>query len=168
MRRDAVHVAIAPIEAAEVLNPGQRVGIDGQKISATAEPHIGIVDPFLRHAVQPGELCWLVLFPNTITSLRHEWVHPALGLQEPMDDLRVAAERVANACGKTYDALMDDARQFQGSLRHSHWPDHIMDNSERYKDVGEEDWLTFWKHFERVTGEKPNADYLWAPYTCSC
>lgn len=34
---------------------------------------VGIVDPFLRESVQPSQRFWLFLYPNTVTSLRHEW-----------------------------------------------------------------------------------------------
>ncbi len=77
--RDAIHIAVAPVEAAEQLRPGQRVGLlaDGR---ASGKPYVavlGIVDPFLETEVQPGQRFWLWLTPYTITSLRHEWTHPA-------------------------------------------------------------------------------------------
>lgn len=71
--RDAVHIAIAPAVAKEKLFPGQDVGADG----TCATPHVGIVDPFLKHPVQPDQGFWICLYPNTVTSLRHEWTHPA-------------------------------------------------------------------------------------------
>lgn len=167
-RRDAIHIAVAPMEAAEALQPGQHVGTDGQGRIHASEPHIGIVDPFLRCPIEAGRRCWLMLYPNSITSLRHEWAHPALQAQEPMDELRIATEAVANQCGKTYEALMDDMRSYNWSLHNTDWGDYIMDNSERYKDVDEEAWKKAWAHFERVTGEKPRDKYLSGPYTCSC
>lgn len=75
--RDAVHVAIAPCVAKEKLFPGQDVGADG----TTAQPHVGIVDPYLKHPVLPEQGFWVCLYPNTVTSLRHEWTHPAFGPQ---------------------------------------------------------------------------------------
>lgn len=76
--RDAVHVAIMPVKAAQPLCPGWHVGIDerGNATTYTEKP-IGIVDPFLPVLVQPGETFYLCLYPNTITSLRHVWTHPA-------------------------------------------------------------------------------------------
>ncbi len=80
-RRDAVHVAVAPVTAAERLAPGQHVGLvgDGTEHVGPASPDgcIGVVDPFLPHPVEPGQRFWLFLYPNTVTSLRHYWTHPA-------------------------------------------------------------------------------------------
>jgi hypothetical protein len=75
-RRDAIHVAVAPVVAGHDMDPGDRVGIRDGKACYRAEP-VGIVDPFLRHTVKAGETFWLCLFPNTVTSLRHVWTHPA-------------------------------------------------------------------------------------------
>lgn len=78
-RRDAIHIAVAPVIADEVLRPGQHVAlVDGatDRIRAGFDA-IGIVDPFLKGPVMPGQKCWLFLYPGTITSLRHLWTHPA-------------------------------------------------------------------------------------------
>lgn len=71
--RDAIHIAIAPVTAAETLRSGQHVSAQG----SLAEPHVGIVDPYLRRPVQKGQQFWLCLYPLTVTSLRHEWTHPS-------------------------------------------------------------------------------------------
>lgn len=80
-RRDAVHVAVAPVTAAELLEPGQHIGLqapgDTELVSSTASKQIGIVDPFLAHAVEPGQRFWMFLYPNSITGMRHAWRHPA-------------------------------------------------------------------------------------------
>lgn len=83
-RRDAVHIAVAPVTASERLSPGQHVGFVSEgdvETVGVAETPIGIVDPFLREPVQPGERFWLFLYPNTITGLRHVWTHPAFQTQ---------------------------------------------------------------------------------------
>ena len=79
-RRDAIHIAVAPATAAERLAPGQHVGLvragDVERVGPCDRP-IGVVDPFLTAAVEPGQRFWLLLYPGTITGLRHIWAHPA-------------------------------------------------------------------------------------------
>ena len=77
-RRDAVHVAIAPVTAATTVSPGQHIGLveDGNTdLVGPCDHNIGIVDPFLSHDVQPGQRFWMMLYPGSITSLRHIWTH---------------------------------------------------------------------------------------------
>lgn len=81
-KRDAVHIAVVPVTAAQVLRPGDSVGLKNEKGSGWVglvdeDEQIGIVDPFLRFNVYQGQKFWLFLFPGTITSLRHDWTHPA-------------------------------------------------------------------------------------------
>lgn len=81
--RDAIHIAVAPIVAADIFSPGEHVGVNSDGKASRNEPHIGIVDPYLKKTVKPGERFYLCLYPNTITSLRHHWVHPALKEEAP-------------------------------------------------------------------------------------
>lgn len=85
-RRDAVHIAIAPMVAGLDLKPGDHVVIfDSNYLGlwaarAGSRPDlkpVGIVDPFLTEPVKAGQRFWLFLYPNTVTSLRHVWTHPA-------------------------------------------------------------------------------------------
>lgn len=78
--RDAIHIAVAPVEAGIELKPGAEIGIlKGKAFTAfpgVVEP-LGVVDPFLKYVVLPGQRFYMFLFPGSITSLRHEWQHPA-------------------------------------------------------------------------------------------
>ncbi|MEZ6122938.1 MAG: hypothetical protein R3C49_07150 [Planctomycetaceae bacterium] len=79
-RRDAIHIAIAPVTAVELLCPGQHVGLvrsDSYEFVGRSPEPVGIVDPFLKSAVEPGQRFWLFLYPNSVTGLRHVWTHPA-------------------------------------------------------------------------------------------
>ena len=79
-RRDAIHIAVAPVTAAERLVPGQHVGLlqeGNSELVGPCEKCIGIVDPFLAGAVEPGQRFWLFLYPGTVTGMRHIWTHPA-------------------------------------------------------------------------------------------
>ncbi|OWK42144.1 hypothetical protein FRUB_04222 [Fimbriiglobus ruber] len=87
-RRDAVHIAVAPVTAAHALEPGQHVGFTplGQtEMVGAVDPGqgIGIVDPFLTADVHAGGRFWMFLYPNTVTSLRHYWTHPSYAAKSP-------------------------------------------------------------------------------------
>jgi hypothetical protein len=73
--RDAVHVACLPAQAHERLNAGQHIGYSNG-VATTAPPYVGIVDPFLQSPVAFKEWFWILLYPRTITGLRHLWSHP--------------------------------------------------------------------------------------------
>lgn len=84
VHRDAVHFALAPVVAGEKLYAGNHLlfSIEGntELVVACTPRHIkavGIVDPFLVKPVKEGEQFWMMLYPGTITGLRHEWTHPA-------------------------------------------------------------------------------------------
>jgi hypothetical protein len=75
-RRDAIHIAIAPVKASGSLKAGDHVGrMEDGSFSTKAEKKIGIVDPFLPGPVPDGQTFWLLLYPYTITGLRHHWTH---------------------------------------------------------------------------------------------
>lgn len=74
--RDAIHIAIAPVQAGETLYPGEHIKrLDGKWFIDSAKSG-AVVDPFLQDRVQPHEWFFVFLKPGTITSLRHEWTHP--------------------------------------------------------------------------------------------
>ncbi len=78
-RRDAIHIAVAPVTATTTLRPGEQVGLipGSREHVAPGDHNIGIVDPFLTAQVEAGQRFWLFLFPDTITGMRHVWAHPA-------------------------------------------------------------------------------------------
>lgn len=79
-RRDAIHIAVAPVTAVERLVPGQHVGLvqeGNMDLVGPSAEHIGVVDPFLTEEVEAGQRFWLFLYPGAITGLRHVWTHPA-------------------------------------------------------------------------------------------
>jgi hypothetical protein len=82
-RRDAIHIAVAPVTAADRLAPGQHVGLiqtGNLELVGPCERNIGVVDPFLVEAVEAGQRFWLFLYPNSISGLRHVWSHPAFAM----------------------------------------------------------------------------------------
>jgi hypothetical protein len=163
--RDAIHIAVAPMTAAERLNPGQHVGLLPDGRAGIAAKSIGIVDPFLSDYVEPGEKFWIFMYPNTITSLRHEWVHPAFEPQTPIETpqskSRKWIEAFAAELDQTYNRLMEAA---------AYWIDteeYTMDNSEKYKSMDAGAWPIFWKHYEIATDTKVK-NHTAEFFTCSC
>ena len=86
--RDAVHMAIIPVMAGELLISGDHVAIVQRSDRYEAfndESPVGIVDPFLtdrlgaRLVIGKGERFWLFLYPGSISGLRHYWWHPTFG-----------------------------------------------------------------------------------------
>ena len=80
--RDAIHCAVISVTAREDIQPGSPVCIEygNAAYNASSEREtIGVADPFLSGTIRTGSLFWVVLFPASITNLRHAWDHPRLG-----------------------------------------------------------------------------------------
>ena len=174
--RDAVHVAVVPAVAAKAIARGQHVGVeigDDGVVTASSmlKPHVGIVDPFIPEAViDAGARFYLVLYPDTVTGMRHHWQHPAFATAgappaapeptPPNDDDALIAD-IAAKCDVTVSRLLDVAREYAESKEYE------FDNSETYKAVTEDEWRAFWAAFARKTGT-PSPEWPYAPFTCSC
>jgi hypothetical protein len=168
--RDAIHVAVAPVVAAEKLYPGQHVGMkDGQAFAAGMP--IGIVDPFLSVPVYPEQRFWLFLYPGSITSLRHHWEHPEFA-DEPTGrdapayraDPAVSASLAwlhdyASELDLTYDELMDGANAW---VTHGDW---LCGGSNLQ---GIRTSSEFWAHYVAATGRHVPVGKQESFFTCSC
>lgn len=171
--RDAIHIAIAPVVADEKLAPGQDVGFvkvgDRTRVGICDKP-IGIVDPFLKNMVFPDQKFWMLLYPNTITSLRHDWSHPAFvvcvdkSASEQWMDEFAAKHRAPHEDDHQYtaDELIQAGKEFL-----LHGDRMIQRGSESLRDNTNTD--VFWTHFEVITGMKV-ADYHRSevPFCCTC
>lgn len=175
-QRDAVHIAVAPVVAAEFdLRPGMLIGFTepGSENVRARHDGIGIVDPYLKEAPKKGERFWMFLLPNTVTSLRHEWTHPNFPVpvvassppvsMDTVAESRLWIEGFAERIDQTYSRLMRAAQNWVGSEGYS----YEYDNSERYKDHWDE-FPEFWKHYEIVTGEKVSEEEKRSFFRCSC
>jgi hypothetical protein len=76
-KRDAVHVAVVPVEAGERLQPGDDICIIAGAAFRGSIRAIGIADPFISGPIPKGSLFWLLLFPKTVENLRHDLDHPS-------------------------------------------------------------------------------------------
>lgn len=150
MQRDAVHFSVAPVIAKHTLKPGEHIGLGCDGCAGFTMPKvklIGIVDPFLSKAVQPGERFWMFLYPGTITSLRHEWQHPAFG-PKPTTTSKDATEWITAFAARwnySFDEFIAAARLYIQN-------EYELDDKWAQLDVPEEDWTVFWDHFHTLTG----------------
>ncbi len=115
-KRDAIHVAVAPVTSAESLTPGEHVGLvvgSTDRVTRKAKVKVGIVDPYLRQDVRPGQRFYVCLYPGTVTSLRHEWTHPAFAEEEEYEAAPVVHDKPSPTRGEELAAAVqarpDDA-----------------------------------------------------------
>lgn len=167
--RDAIHVAVAPVTAAEDLEPGERVGLNEAGGACKSAKAIGIVDPFLEYGPYSGQRFWLFLFPNTVTGMRHHWKHPAFSEPSHSPSADESTEWIKNFAARidqTVSRLMDAAELWVDTHDGKYGGEYTYDNSEKYKECWDE-FPEFWKHWEVVTGRKaPGDDDCF--YMCSC
>lgn len=184
--RDAIHVAIAPVYAAERIAPGAHIQLDkktgmaknyggGKSVGA-----VGIADPFLQQYIMPGERFWLFLYPNTVTSLRHHWSHPVFDKldqlasekkveEKKMEELAAAPSKQAIAIAQIqsiadgldigYDSLMEAAESYLNC------GEYLCDGG-RYEGTYLPD--AFWDHYEVVTGKKVDSNDRGSFFSCAC
>lgn len=182
-KRDAIHLAVDPIEAAEDLKPGQHVSLvfgSGHALGAMGHSKktketVGIVDPFLERGPRKGEKFWLVMYPRMISSLRHVWTHPAFpdepgvhaAAPAPAVDPAVRAstlwiEQFAMDLDLSYYRLMDAAEDWLDN------ENYTTDNRETYKEYYDK-FPEFWEHYKVITGRAPEKeDDRHSFFTCSC
>src|SRR5438270_7747938 len=89
-RRDAVHVAVAPL----VLSPDHGDAEPGDHFYVDEKGHavhtmsmspraVGVLDPFRKDCIKAGSRVWGLLYPGTITGRRHVWSHSARAIKRP-------------------------------------------------------------------------------------
>lgn len=171
VKRDAIHIAIAPVVASERLQPGEHIGIlpDGSA-SANVDDYqlIGIVDPFLKKSVKKGEKFYICLYQQTIKGMRHHWSHPSFEDEDvgipPSVVEDISTEEVksikwiseyASRLGMEYKELMEAARDY---IKHGNYLNHGSRFESEY--VSEE----FWDHYNIITGERGSGSF----FSCSC
>lgn len=168
-RRDAIHVAIAPVQAAMKLKPGTHVELDENGRAFSGKHNIGIVDPFLTEAVKSGQWFYLCLYPGTVTTLRHAWEHPKfVSEDEAVRDQRAESERWMRDYAisvRPYDEDPEKAYfNFMEALENG---DHDSYGREiRRHDMDDSDSDAFKRHAEVLLGRPIDLDEL--NYVCGC
>lgn len=166
--RDAIHVAIVSVIADERLVPGSHVGFTRkdsiEHVGVRTLAELGVVDPYLTKIVEREQRFYLFLYPQTITSLRHNWTHPAFVALGPTakDASELWLKSFAARVGVSYETLMEVAHEnVTGSGRGYYVLNY--DTPECVYQESEE----MWKHYEVVTGEKPS-DTTETLFSCAC
>lgn len=174
--RDATHIALLPVVAAENLKAGAHVGLSRKGEACQSAEHVGIVDPFLKTKVLQGDKFWLFMYPNTITGLRHEWTHPIFSkIEKPKkeDEKSDSIEWLKNYAirgvytddyysdrDKAYEALLNQVRinelTFMG--RDCHGYHDVPDAEELFKHLS----IVLDRHIDREYFEDNGY------FSCSC
>lgn len=170
-KRDAIHLAVEPMVATVVLNPGQHVTAKG--LPAIPSHGVGIVDPFLIAPVQPGERFWLVIYPRQIHSLRHVWTHPAFTDEPEVAALKQTADLKADLKAESEAWMRAEAERLntgyhaliEAAGNYVKYGDYFVEGG---KFEGESIGAEFWLHWERITGERAGSKYGDHFLSCSC
>jgi hypothetical protein len=171
-KRDAIHLAVEPVIAAHMMEPGAHVGLmpDG-RASELVDKKVGIVDPFLDRDVVAGDRFWLVVYPRQITSLRHVWEHPDFPASvdvAPAPQYGASEQWIrdfADSVSLHYDVLMEGAADWVRSKEAGGWGGYLCFGGLL---EGESVPDEFWNHYEAVTGQKVAEDHRGSFFTCSC
>jgi hypothetical protein len=158
-QRDAVHIAVVPVKASWEHKPGERMGVSDDGTRTDDRRPIGIVDPFLTAPVKEGQTFWLFLFQGSVTTLRHEWTHPAFpSIGRPPTSARERMERFAWLCRQGYDELIEATGAFLASGDSIHAGDN----------EGIQAYPEFWQDYMELTGTqvKPDQEGPW--FWCAC
>lgn len=179
--RDAIHVAVVPMVASEMLRPGQRVGVLDGELAGPSEDVVGVVDPYLTDVVFKGERFWLCLLPNTVTGMRHHWSHPVFSAAETSTPSKEQSkawltefakhfeqpegckESYGDAGEFGYDELIEAARAFvEDGEYHTCRGFDTPEEASRYT-------KEMWGHIRNVVDfEIPDSDTDGHFFTCSC
>lgn len=167
--RDAIHIAIAPVQAGHYLQPGERIKINELKQAIPAEDweYTGIVDPWLDTDVNAGQWFWVLLNPNTITALRHYWTHPDFPdlrnneeKQNALEWMNIFAEEMGNnsyGSSMTVEDLLQAADNFLATGEYTSWgydTEYITDE--------------FWVNYEIIRGLTVDPGNRTGFFQCDC
>lgn len=172
-KKDAIHIAIYPAVADKTLHPGTPVTLRDDDpsiaVQCPAGVSIGIVDPYLRAPLRPGDRFYIFINPGTITGLRHDWTHPMLKpefevdrrleeakqwMRDFADDVGMSYKEIINA-GDMWVKANERTTQYSSSAAQ----DTLNNDKEKTQ--------KFWECYKIITGREPK-DTEVQPFSCSC
>ena len=189
VHKDAIHIAVVPVYAGEDLRGGNKVKLAKYgkdtvvNVTWTEQDNdsgIGVVDPFVTDTIKTGQRFWLYLNPGSITSLRHDWTHPAFPEEDHhavidlmnMTDHRAASEQwirdfIATSDCPDYDTLIKAA---VGEYESDDGYNYISIGDDYFHCGGNDAYgeipPELWHHIEVVTGKKVEKKPTY--FSCSC
>lgn len=161
--RDAIHVAVAPYKASEMLRPGQRVGIISEGVAGPCTDVMGIVDPYLTDVVPKGQLFWLCLLPGLVSGMRHHWVVEGIsnGLVDGIskEEAKAWLKEQLDPLGVDFDELVY-GDHVQGGYTMSYKNEEAQDHWYEIQD-------DYWKYREIFIGTKVE-EGMKGGFSCLC
>lgn len=178
--RDAIHLAVEPVIAGEILLRGQHIGlIDGLAYNDDNDgvTPLGIVDPFIEGLINKGDRFLLVVYPRKITSLRHLWTHPEFPEMTPAQDEKEKSKKwLEDFVESMKDYFVDNdydgrnigtgKKNLEDLLNTIH--DFIVDGFSSRIGAGMMIPDELWHHYEKYTGRKVSAEDRISYFSCSC
>lgn len=168
MERDAVHIAIAPVVAAEPLTVGEHVGIllDGTA-SKAALTKVGIVDPYLKTFVKKGQTFYIFLYPGSITSLTHHWSHPAFLTElTPAQIAAGEAEEWIRNWAEEMDITGGFERVMEAAANTARGDWDFINEGAKFEGTNMPD--EFWGMYEKLQGTTVPLERRGNFFSCSC
>ena len=189
-KRDAIHLAVEPVMAKNILQPGDHVSACGRHTYRGSDVAVGIVDPFLERAVHPGEWFWLVIYPRHIHSLRHVWTHPSFPDEIKEESEIEKSKKWMENFGKNIQWIKDNENIMQIGIDYetimrlaNKWSENENNQFESgsfstiYNDVDTQsihsefsdgEIKEFWLHYEIITGMKVEENLKRDFFGCCC
>lgn len=167
--RDAIHIAVVAVEADGPLSAGMRIGFkENGKVGRIPQEVIGIVDPFLTESIDRGDKFWMFLLPNTITSLKHNWTHPAFEDRPAPASGKSASEEWMRAWAMEHmsEDYYGDGEKLSKESAYANaleaGRNHSVGPYEDARDHIDNEW---WSHWEIITGQRGDRDTY---FRCAC
>lgn len=170
--KDAIHVAVVPVTAAQIMEPGTHFGIRYGKAVPMRDKseRVGVVDPFLLEPVMSGQQFWGFLYPGSITSLRHAWTHPAFPDELPAPAVTGKSEaevwmRAWAVEHMGYDYYGDGEKRSDESAYAAAIEAGRRMHIGPYESARDHIDSIWWDNWEEITGQKGNRGEY---FSCSC
>jgi hypothetical protein len=71
--KDAIHVAIVAVRAGQLVQPGQRCGLNEHREAVPNEKGVGVADPFVKGPILTGTSFWLLMAQDEVPNVQHVW-----------------------------------------------------------------------------------------------